>query len=172
MTRKEYLESLKNRPTTKSSGSCSKNHSFSTMDEYLEARRKCEAFEYGVEKDEYFTKEDYEAFDRNFKAAIETIMYKDDDILRDDIEQTIHMMEAVDWRWAEGGRASTPGYNRFLDKIKYCYEMCLEGDSPKNSCSTGGITVETDILDHYVTIRFSSIDSSAFDTDEGTRTQI
>lgn len=168
MTRNEYLES-KNQQKIKQLDEPDNFHPrFVSLEDYLAARRKCEEYEQHVDISGQLTSEDYEAFDKNFENALNDILYKDEDLEPDDVDKTIEMMEAVDWTWANGKdeAPSVPDRDRFIDLIRYCYEQCFHGGHPKGGCGTGGIYVETDIMDHFVKITFSSIDAFAFDGDD------
>ena len=166
MNRKEYLASLNqsSQSTKKSSGSPA---SISTLSEYLELRRKCEEYERSGNVSQELIPEDYQLFDENFDMALQDILYSDEDFPRNEVERTIEMMRAVKWTWAnlEQGTSATPDRMEFIKAIRYCYESCFEGGHPRNSCSTGGITVEIDIVDHFVSIQFSSINATAYDGD-------
>lgn len=168
MTRKEYIDSIKKQATDSPNQNVPEHDQpdFVSLDEYLMARRKCERYE-NNDISQFLTKEDYEQFDKNFEKALVDILYTDEDYCDDEIDKTIEMMEAVDWKWAKCLSApKTPNHEEFLENIKYCYEHCLNSGAPKPSCSTGGITVKTDVLDHTVEITFSSIDAGAFDNDD------
>ena len=166
MNRKEYLESLNqsSQSTKRSSGI---QTSISTLSEYLELRRKCEEYERSGNVSQELIPEDYQLFDENFDMALQDILYSDEDFPRNEVERTIEMMRAVKWTWAnlEQGTSATPDRMEFIKAIRYCYESCFEGGHPRNSCSTGGITVEIDIVDHLVSIQFSSINAIAYDGD-------
>ena len=164
MNRKEYLASLNqsSQSTKKSSGS---QASISTLSEYLELRRKCEEYERSGSVSQELTPEDYQLFDENFDRALQDVLYSDEDFPRNEVERTIEMMRAVKWTWAnlEQGTSATPDRMEFIQAIRYCYESCFEGGHPRNSCS--GITVEIDIVDHFVSVQFSSINATAYDGD-------
>ena len=166
MNRKEYLASLNqsSQSTKRSSGT---QASISTLSEYLELRRKCEEYERSGNVSQELIPEDYQLFDENFDMALQDILYSDEDFPRNEVERTIEMMRAVDWTWAnlKQGTSATPDRMEFIKAIRYCYESCFEGGHPRNSCSTGGITVEIDIVDHLVSIQFSSINAIAYDGD-------
>lgn len=166
MNRKEYLASLNqsSQSTKRSSGI---QASISTLSEYLELRRKCEEYERSGNVSQELIPEDYQLFDENFDMALQDILYSDEDFPRDEVERTIEMMRAVDWTWVnlKQGTSATPDRIEFIKAIRYCYESCFEGGHPRNSCSTGGITVEIDIVDHFVSIQFSSINATAYDGD-------
>ena len=142
MNRKEYLASLNqsSQSTKKSSGS---QASISTLSEYLELRRKCEEYERSENVSQELTPEDYQLFDKNFDRVLQDVLYSDEDFPRNEVERTIDMMSAVRWTWAnlEQGTSATPDRMDFIKAIRYCYESCFEGGHPRNSCSTGGITV-------------------------------
>lgn len=166
MNRKEYLASL-NQSSQSTKKSSRSQASISTLSEYLELRRKCEEYEESGDVSQELTPEDYQLFDENFDMALQDILYSDEDFPRNEVERTIEMMRAVKWTWAnlEQGTSATPDRMEFIKAIRYCYESCFEGGHPRNSCSTGGITVEIDIVDHFVSIQFSSINATAYDGD-------
>lgn len=153
-------------------GEHSESPTFGTLSEYLAARHRCIAYENEVNISSELTEEDYKLFDRNFENAMADILYTDDENPHDELDRVLNMMNAVSWTWVNHTNknmkapfASVPNRERFLGLIRYCYECCLNSNSAKASISTGGITVQTDILDHYVSIQFNAIDTEAFDDD-------
>lgn len=172
MTRKEYLDSIEKQAEDFSNPNIpDRDHPrFVTLDDYLVARRKCEDYEQRTNISEYLTKEDYEQFDKNFENALGDILYKDEDFENDEIDKTIEMMKAIDWKWTSAGESidkpATPNHAQFIALIRRCYEDCFREGHAKGGCGTGGVYVETDIMDHFVKITFSSIDACAFDGDD------
>jgi len=170
MNRKEYLATL-NQPVPESTDFGDKHHPvFLSMNEYLTMRRKCAEYEESENITEYLTEEDYRLFDQNFENALQDALYKDNDFEKNEVERSIEMMKATNWTWAHGltsnRKPSTPDCKEFIDTIRYCYESCFNSGSAHGFCATGGVSVEIDILDHFVKIQFSSIDVFAFDGDD------
>lgn len=170
MNRKEYLATL-NQPAPESADFEDKHHPvFLSLAEYLAMRRKCAEYEESENISDYLTEEDYRLFDQNFENALHDALYKDNEFEKDEVERSIEMMKSVNWTWAHGltsnRKPSTPTCEEFISTIRYCYESCFNSGSAHSFCGTGGISVEIDILDHFVKIQFSSIDVFAFDGDD------
>lgn len=168
MTREEYLKFREN----PGDEPVMKQHEypvFVSLDEYLAARRRCEQYEQDVKIHEFLTAEDYRSFDRNFERALDDLLYREDGpgFDNDEIDRTVKMMKAVKWTWVKMNcKSDVPTRDEVLDTIKYCYEQCLETGCARWSCSTGGVSVETDIMDHMVVIKFCTMDACAFDGDD------
>jgi hypothetical protein len=168
MDRKEYLASL-NQPAQTPYQECTESSKpISSLNEYLDLRRKCAAYEEFENISDQLTAADYKMFDKNFDRALQDALYTDEDFVEDAVDRTIRMMKSVNWIWANltNGKSSTPDRNEFIQTIKHCYECCFEHGGPRGACSTGGITVEIDIVDHLVKIQFNSIDVFAYDNDD------
>ena len=172
MTRSEYLELQGHKDNVNPHEKHDELHTFGALSDYLAARNMCIAYENEVNISSELTEEDYMLFDRNFENAMADILYTDDENPHNELDRTLNMMNAVSWTWVnytnknmKAPFASVPDRERFLGLIRYCYERCLNSNLAKASNSTGGITVQTDILDHYVSIQFNAIDVEAFDDD-------
>ena len=171
MTRSEYLELQGHKNEVNPHEEHDELHTFGALSDYLAARNMCIAYENEVNISNELTEEDFELFDRNFENAMADILYTDDENPHDELDRVLNMMNAVSWTWVNGTNknnvpsASVPDRERFIGLIRDCYEGCLNSNLAKASISTGGITVQTDIVDHYVSIQFNAIDTEAFDDD-------
>ena len=163
MTRQEYLNQKTDEVTPASNG-------INNLLEYLIIRKQCEEFE-NRDITEFLNEEDYKAFDANFNKCLESLLYKEqgneDD--KTDIEGAHEMMKLTNWKWAysgEHGEAAVPSENQIIECIKHCYETSLEHGRARSGCSTGGVSVETDILGHSVRIAFEQFEASCYDGEE------
>ena len=169
MTRKEYLESM-GKPKAIPDHIEERDHPvFLNLNEYLIVRRKCDEYEQNTNITDQLNPIDYELFDRNFEKCLDQIKYHEEDGPASDVDKAIEMMEAVGWKWAHcltGKELHTPTREEFIEAIKYCYERALESGKARGGCSTGGISVDTDILDHMVTVTFGNIDVYGYDKED------
>ena len=168
MDRNEYLKSLGRPAQATSRKPAVSPKPISSLDEYIKMRRLCEKYEEFENISDQLTAADYKKFDRNFDMALHDALYKDEDFVKDEIDRTIQMMKAINWTWidAEKNKCATPNHAKFIELIRYCYESCFRDGRPRQTVSTGGVTVEIDIVDHLVKIQFSSIDVFAYDNDD------
>lgn len=166
MNREEYLNSLTQARTTQEPVVSSQP--ISSLDEYIKMRRICETYEEFENISDQLTAADYEKFDKNFDKALQDALYTDEDFVKDEVDRTIEMMKAINWTWidVEKSKCITPDHAKFIELIRYCYESCFRDGRPRQTVSTGGVTVEIDIVDHLVKIQFSSIDVFAYDNDD------
>jgi len=158
MTYDEYKELSR-----KNTGLRKPKTNITSLAEYKALRADLELFE---EKDiaDELTVEDYIAWDRNFDLLMDRISEDDpEDPFFCEINQSLEMMSAVGWEWATVG---TPSKEQFMDQIRYLYQNCLVEGKARTRISTGGITVEIDIIDHQVSVSFGNIDESEWDEPE------
>ena len=163
MTRQEYLNQ-KTDEVAPVSGA------IKDLSEYIEIRKQCDQFERG-DITAFLTEDDYKAFDTNFNKCLESLQYKDPDYeeVKSDIERVQEMMELTDWKWAysgEDGKDAVPSKQQIIECIRYCYEQSLESGHARGGCGTGGVNVETDIVDHTVSITFEYFEITHYDGDE------
>lgn len=144
----------------------------SPLEDYKQSRIKCEDFEQQEKITDFLTAKDYEAFDRNYEKALSEILYKeedDPDCQQNEVERTVEMMKATNWTWATLPLSlrnnEVPNPDEIIKHINNCYEYCLNSGYARSSCSSGGVSVETDIFDHTVHVSFNTFDAIAFDSD-------
>mgnify|MGYP003303487397 CR=1 FL=1 len=128
-----------------------------TLDEYIALRKKCDSMECQAFE---FTKEDFEKFTKNFYEAFDYMDERFEDE-ESEFERIHNLMEQTNWTW----RGKTPTIDELKDCVKDLFKCCMGSKYLKTSCSTGGFTVKTDIVDHYVFISFDTSQVDVWDSD-------
>lgn len=123
------------------------------LEDYLEARRQCERFETNQIAND-LTYQDFLQYEANLNEILEQLNYTDKEqgIYESELEKVSHHMGLVGWTW--GGREKSPSAQEIQDAIKSHFITCMQACKPMFMCSSGGITVRTDIHLHTVEVCF------------------
>ena len=134
------------------------------LEAYLEARRQCERFEMKQITDE-LTAEDFTKYEANLHKILEQLNYTDEEseIYESELERVARYMDLVGWTW--GGREKSPNAREIQQTIEGHFITCMQAGKPMAKCSSGGVTVTTNIYLHTVEVSF---DLFAMGTDDET----
>lgn len=110
-----------------------------------------------------YTEEDFEKFEKNFNAAMEQLLYTDEDEEISIIDEAVTMMDSIDWTW--GAKNKHVDKEDIINTIKDFFETCMNSGQAQYRVDSGGIVVETDIIDHTVEIRVADRSWEEYDQD-------
>lgn len=135
-----------------------------SLESYLEARKQCERFEMKQITDE-LTAEDFTKYEANLYKILEQLNYTDEEseIYESELERVARHMDLVGWTWY--GREKSPNAREIQRTIEDHFITCMQAGKPIAMCSSGGVTVKTNIYLHTVEVSF---DLFAMGTDDET----
>ena len=124
-----------------------------SLEAYLEARRQCERFELKQITND-LTAEDFAQYEANLHKILEQLNYTDEEseIYESELEQVARYMDLVGWTWY--GREKSPNAQEIQETIKGHFITCMQAGKPMAMCSSGGVTVKTNIYLHTVEVSF------------------
>lgn len=123
-----------------------------SRERYLQTRKACEDYELCPDVDFSFTEDDFDKFTRNFEDCIGELEFSDyENDIENSFEKAERVMEAEGWAWATNGN-KTPSADKIKEQVVQYFDRCMESNKPRMLVSSGGVTVETDVYEHYVKI--------------------